>query len=89
MLPWTTYDAMYDAALHQPEQFWLDAAQRVTWKHTPRIACQTRADGWHDWFPGATLNTCYNAVDRHVQHGRGAQAALIWHSCATKERRIV
>ncbi|MFT9256934.1 MAG: AMP-binding protein [Acetobacter sp.] len=89
MLPWTTYDAMYDAALHQPEQFWLAAAQRVTWKHTPRIACQTRADGWHDWFPGATLNTCYNAVDRHVEHGRGAQAALIWHSCATKERRIV
>ncbi|OUI87293.1 AMP-binding protein [Acetobacter tropicalis] len=89
MLPWTTYDAMYDAALHQPERFWLDAAQRVTWKHTPRIACQTRADGWHDWFPDATLNTCYNAVDRHVEHGRGAQAALIWHSCATKERRIV
>ena len=89
MLPWTTYDAMYNAALHQPEQFWLDAAQRITWKQAPRIACQTRADGWHDWFPGATLNTCYNAVDRHVEHGRGAQAALIWHSCATKERRTI
>lgn len=89
MLPWTTYEAMYNAALHQPEQFWLDAAQRVTWNDTPRIACQTRADGWHDWFPDGTLNTCYNAVDRHVEHGRGAQAALIWHSCATKERRIV
>ena len=89
MLAWTTYEAMYDAALNQPEAFWLDAARRITWKQAPGIACRTRADGWHDWFPDATLNTCYNAVDRHVQDGRGGQAALIWHSCATKERQVV
>lgn len=89
MLPWTTYEAMYDAALNQPEQFWLAAAQRVTWKQAPVSACTTRADGWHDWFSGGMLNTCYNAVDRHVENGRGGQAALIWHSCATKERQAV
>mgnify|MGYP003361701527 CR=1 FL=1 len=89
MLPWTTYEAMYDAALNQPEQFWLAAAKRVTWKQPPVTACRTREDGWHDWFPDATLNTCYNAVDRHVENGRGAQAALIWHSCATRERQSV
>ncbi|MBS1060629.1 AMP-binding protein [Gluconobacter sp. Dm-44] len=89
MLPWTTYEAMYDAAQNQPEQFWLAAAQRITWKQAPVTACRTRSDGWHDWFPEATLNTCYNAVDRHVEDGRGAQAALIWHSCATKERQVV
>ncbi|MBY4640691.1 AMP-binding protein [Gluconacetobacter entanii] len=89
MLPWTTYEAMYDAALNQPEQFWLAAAQRVTWKQAPVTACRTREDGWHDWFPDATLNTCHNAVDQHVENGRGAQAALIWHSCATRERQIV
>ncbi|GBQ25429.1 acetyl-CoA synthetase [Acetobacter estunensis NRIC 0472] len=89
MLPWTTYEAMYDAALNQPEQFWLAAAQRVTWKQAPVTACRTRLDGWHDWFPDATLNTCHNAVDRHVENGRGEQAALIWHSCATRERQVV
>ncbi|CEF42449.1 propionyl-CoA synthetase [Acetobacter senegalensis] len=89
MLPWTTYEAMYDAALNRPEQFWLAAAQRVTWKQPPVAACRTRADGWHDWFPDATLNTCHNAVDRHVENGRGGQAALIWHSCATRERQVV
>lgn len=89
MLPWTTYEAMYGTALNQPEQFWLAAAQRVTWKQPPVTACRTREDGWHDWFPDATLNTCHNAVDRHVENGLGAQAALIWHSCATKERQIV
>ncbi|CEF56438.1 AMP-binding protein [Acetobacter ghanensis] len=89
MLPWMTYDGMYDAALNQPEQFWLEAAQRITWKQAPVAACQTRDDGWYDWFPDATLNTCYNAVDRHVEDGRGGQAALIWHSCATKEWQTV
>ncbi|MEJ5143458.1 AMP-binding protein [Gluconobacter albidus] len=89
MLPWMTYEDMYDAALNQSEQFWLGAAQRVTWKQEPEIACRMRADGWHDWFSDGTLNTCYNALDRHVEHGRGEQAALIWHSCATKERQIV
>ncbi|WP_395494860.1 AMP-binding protein [Acetobacter sp. KSO5] len=89
MLPWTTYEAMYDAALNQPEPFWLAAAQHVTWKQPPVTACRTREDGWHDWFPDATLNTCYNAVDRHVENGRGAQAALIWHSCATREHQVV
>ncbi|MCP1197551.1 AMP-binding protein [Acetobacter senegalensis] len=89
MLPWTTYEAMYDAALNQPEPFWLAAAQRITWKQPPVTACRTRENGWHDWFPDATLNTCHNAVDRHVENGRGAQAALIWHSCATNERQVV
>ncbi|NHN86650.1 AMP-binding protein [Acetobacter musti] len=89
MLPWMTYEAMYDEALTQPEQFWLKAAQRVTWKQAPVTACRTRSDGWHDWFPEAILNTCHNAVDRHVENGRGEQAALIWHSCATRERQVV
>lgn len=89
MLPWTTYNAMHDAAINQPERFWLEAARRVTWKQPPLIACSPRAGGWHDWFTDATLNTCHNAVDRHVEGGRGAQAALIWHSCATDERYVV
>ncbi|MBO1359796.1 AMP-binding protein [Acetobacter sacchari] len=89
MPPWATYEAMYDAASGQPDLFWLDAARRVTWEQEPAIAHRARADGWRDWFPGATLNTCHNAVDRHVESGRGDQAALIWHSCATRERQIV
>lgn len=89
MLPWTTYEAMADAALNQPEAFWLEAAQRITWQQAPTIACQNRTDGWHDWFAGGVLNTCYNAIDRHLEQGRGTQAALIWHSCATKEQQVV
>ena len=89
MLPWKTYDAMHAAVTAEPESFWLDAARRITWQQAPVQACGRRSDGWYDWFPTATLNTCYNAVDRHVEGGRGHQAALIWHSCATKERQVV
>lgn len=89
MLPWTTYEDMYNAARHQPEQFWLDSAQRITWKRAPEIASRKREDGWYDWFSGATLNTCYNAVDRHVENGRGEQPALIWHSSAANACQIV
>ncbi|MFW7267200.1 AMP-binding protein [Gluconacetobacter sp. Hr-1-5] len=87
MLPWTTYDAMRHAASADPEGFWLEAARRITWEQAPVAACRPRADGWHDWFAGGTLNSCHNAVDRHVAAGRGDQAALVWHSCATQETR--
>ena len=70
MLPWTTYEAMTAAAQNQPETFWLEAAQRITWKQPPATACRVREDGWYDWFAGATLNTCHNALDRHVENGR-------------------
>lgn len=89
MLPWTTYEAMTAAALTQPETFWLEAAQRITWKQPPATACRVRKDGWYDWFAGATLNTCHNALDRHVENGRADQTALVWHSCATKEQQSI
>ncbi|MFS3135958.1 AMP-binding protein [Gluconacetobacter sacchari] len=89
MLPWKTYDAMCRAAARDPEGFWLEAARRIDWAQAPVAACRSRPDGWHDWFAGGTLNSCYNAVDRHVAAGRGEQTALIWHSCATRERHML
>ncbi|GAA4480815.1 AMP-binding protein [Gluconacetobacter asukensis] len=89
MLPWITYDAMRDAAATDPDGFWLEAARRIAWERAPVTACRPRADGWHDWFAGGTLNSCHNAVDRHVAAGRGEQPALVWHSCATQETQIL
>ncbi|ACI52368.1 AMP-dependent synthetase and ligase [Gluconacetobacter diazotrophicus PA1 5] len=89
MLPWTTYQDMRDAVSADPDGFWLDAARRIAWTRPPAAGCVPRTDGWHDWFPGGWLNTCHNAVDRHVAAGRGGQAALVWQSCATKEEQIV
>ncbi|MEZ5681676.1 MAG: AMP-binding protein [Erythrobacter sp.] len=70
------------AALAQsdPEGFWLDAARGLDWVETP--ATGHDADG-DVWFPDGVLNTCHNAVDRHVIAGRGEAAALIYESPIT------
>ena len=76
------YDAVYRASLDDPESFWLDAAGGIDWASPP-----TRAHDDHRplvrWFPGARLNTCHNALDRHVDAGRGDQAALVYDSPVT------
>jgi propionyl-CoA synthetase len=65
------------AARDDPEAFWSEAAADIHWtKRWTRVLDGGRAP-FHRWFAGAELNTCYNAVDRHVAAGRGEQCALI------------
>jgi propionyl-CoA synthetase len=73
------YETAWRESLGDPETFWLHAAHAVDWFAPPdRSFDETRG-----WFPGATLNTCYNCVDRHVAAGRGAATALIHDSPVT------
>ncbi len=73
-------------SLEDPEGFWGEAAEGIDWI-TPwdRVLDDSNAP-FYRWFPGAQLNTCYNAVDRHVET-RGNQAALIYDSAVTRTRR--
>ncbi|RJE85435.1 propionyl-CoA synthetase [Paracoccus onubensis] len=77
-----TYRDIYDAWKADPEAFWLKAAEDIDWDRAP-------AKGWFDqgpvgeWFSDAMVNTCWNAVDRHVKAGRGDQPALIHDSPVT------
>ena len=64
-----------------PEQFWLDAAKGLDWTSFPATAHDPGAD---QWFPDGTLNTCHNAVDRHVAGGRGDQPAIVYESPITR-----
>jgi len=66
-------------SLEDPEAFWMDASTVIDWGVAPRRAFDPEAG----WFPGATLNTCYNCLDRHVLQGRGGQAALVYESPVT------
>ncbi|MFC7448155.1 propionyl-CoA synthetase [Rhodococcus daqingensis] len=63
-----------------PEAFWLRAAEAIDWDTAPATALDDADAPMYRWFPGATLNTCFNALDRHVAAGRGDQAALIYDS---------
>lgn len=67
-------------AAANPEGFWLEAAKGLDWAKFPEIPHDGNGD---IWFPDGTLNTCYNAVDRHVEAGRGDATALIYESPIT------
>jgi propionyl-CoA synthetase len=78
------YEEVHRRSLDDPEAFWRDASRLVDWVTPPgdRVLDSAHA-GLYRWFPGARLNTCHNALDRHADGGRGRQAALIYDSPVT------
>jgi propionyl-CoA synthetase len=82
------YADAYARSLTDPEAFWLDAASAVDWDRSPTKALDAADAPMYRWFPDASLNTCYNALDRHVAAGRGDQVALIHHSAYTDGSRL-
>ncbi|WP_089174144.1 propionyl-CoA synthetase [Bosea sp. AS-1] len=63
-----------------PDAYWLEIAKGIDWIRPPDRAFDGAAGIYGRWFPDATCNTCFNALDRHVRDGRGDQAALIYDS---------
>jgi propionyl-CoA synthetase len=82
-----TYSQEYQRSLNDPEGFWLDAAKAIDWTREPVRALDADDAPFYRWFPGGELNTAYNALDRHVERGRGDQPALIWDSPVTSAKR--
>jgi propionyl-CoA synthetase len=77
------FAAVYGAALRDPESFWAEAAARIDWWKPPRQTLDRSHAPFYRWFAGGELNTCHNAVDRHVAAGRGGQLALVYDSPVT------
>ncbi|MBM3491479.1 MAG: propionyl-CoA synthetase [Alphaproteobacteria bacterium] len=81
------YDEVYRRWQRAPLEHWAEAAEAVTWfKRWDRLLDDSRAP-FYRWFVGAEVNSCYNALDRHVEAGHGAQAALIYDSPVTRTVR--
>jgi len=73
------YKKMYDYSIEQPEAFWAEQAERISWfKKWNRVWDWDFNSANVKWFEGAKLNACYNCVDRHVIDGYGEKTALIW-----------
>ncbi|MBO0902788.1 propionyl-CoA synthetase [Jiella sonneratiae] len=66
-----------------PARFWLEAAGAIDWTKPPQIAFDPSAGIYGRWFPDGELNTCHNAVDRHVAAGHGERVAIIYDSPVT------
>jgi len=76
-------DQVYAQWAKDPERFWAEAGEAVHWyKHWDRVLDGSRAP-FYRWFPGGVVNSCYNALDRHVEQGRADQPALIYDSPVT------
>ncbi len=74
------YEDAYARSLSDPEGFWGEAAAELHWTKPWTRVLETSSAPFYRWFAGAETNTCYNALDRHVESGRGDQAALIYDS---------
>ncbi len=81
------YRAEVAHSLADPEAFWLAAAEGIDWVNRPRRALDDDTPPFYRWFPGGRLNVCFNALDRHVIHGRADQVALIYDSPMTGTQR--
>ncbi|OKH66117.1 propionyl-CoA synthetase [Mycolicibacterium goodii] len=80
------YRALFESSITDPATFWADAAKAVTWTRDPQRILDDSNPPFYRWFPDAELNTCANALDRHVPE-RGDQAALIYDSPVTGTKR--
>ncbi|MDR7034048.1 propionyl-CoA synthetase [Mesorhizobium sp. BE184] len=77
------YHEIYDGWKRDPEAFWADATQAIDWYRPADTIFDPAGGVYGRWFTGATCNTCFNAVDRHVDGGRADQLALIHDSAMT------
>ncbi len=78
-----TYNDVYEGWKSDPEAFWMMAAEAIDWVKKPTKALDASKVPFYEWFSDGVVNTCYNAIDRHVENGRGDQVAIIYDSPIT------
>jgi propionyl-CoA synthetase len=81
------YAEEFHRSLADPDGFWGEAARAIDWYREPSTVLDASNPSFSHWFPDGVLNTCFNALDRHVRDGRGSQAALIYDSPVTGTQR--
>ncbi|MFZ2196365.1 MAG: AMP-binding protein, partial [Thermodesulfovibrionales bacterium] len=79
------YAEVFQKSIQEPEVFWGEAAESISWYKKWKRVLDDSKQPFYSWFTGGELNTCYNALDRHVEGGRAEQTALIYDSPVTKQ----
>jgi propionyl-CoA synthetase len=83
------YHDVYSRWQRDPQGFWGEAASEIDWIMKPATVFDPKAGVYGRWFPDGVCNTCYNAVDRHVEAGRGEQAAIVYDSPVTNTKQTI
>ncbi|MDT2070913.1 MAG: AMP-binding protein, partial [Planktomarina sp.] len=81
-----SYKEVYAGWQADPEAFWMKAAEAIDWIKAPSKALWDDDAPLYEWFKDAQVNTCYNAVDRHVDAGNGDRVAIIYDSPVTGQK---
>jgi propionyl-CoA synthetase len=82
-----TYLDVFDRSINDPEGFWGEAARALDWRSPPGTVLDSSGAPFYGWYPDGVLNTCENAVDRHVAAGHGERTALVYDSPVTATKR--
>ena len=82
-----SYKTVYRNSIENPEAFWAEAASALEWDKPWDKVLDSSVAPYYEWFSGAEINTCHNALDRHCAAGRGEQTALIYDSPVTGQVR--
>ena len=80
------YYSIYESWRADPEKFWMDAAKNIDWHKKPTFALNHSNSPLYEWYTDSFVNTCFNAVDRHVKNGRADQTAIIYDSPVTEKK---
>ena len=83
------YRTEYARSIEDPEGFWGEQAGLVDWIRRPQRVLDSDHAPFYRWFPDGTMNTCYNALDRHVAAGHADRAALIYDSAVSEGSRTL
>ena len=80
------YDNLYKSSIVNPEKFWDEAAKDVKWFSPYKKILDSSNPPFYRWFPDGKINTCFNAIDRHVDEGNGSRTAIIYDSPVTSKK---
>ena len=79
----STYNSVFSQSIQNKEDFWSKAAEDVRWIEKPNQILDASNPPFYKWFKGGKINTCFNALDRHVEEGNGDRTAIIFDSAMT------
>lgn len=81
------YENLYKASLENTEKFWDEAAKDVKWFKPYKKILDRSNPPFYRWFPDGVINSCYNAIDRHVEEGNGSRTAILYDSPVTSKKK--
>ena len=83
------YKDIYQKSIQNREEFWKDISENIFWYKKPTKILNSDKPPFYKWFEDGVTNTCYNALDLHIDEGRGDKLAIIYDSPITETKKNI